>query len=1033
MKWPLRLLPNGTAVGRFWRTFLPVLLLILVVGAWTTYLLMEGRLARVRSEQRAILGIRAATFQDDLANALEKVQALTNDPNLVPLLEHDSPQGRHQLGASFFTLLLRNRDFDRVCWIDANGQEQVCFDRQAEKPTARAAEALQNQSSNAYFNDTMRLAAGRILISPIDLEQASSEQASQFRLEVATPVQDARASPRGILAIQVNGVRLLNKQSREHLVESHLIWLNDNGNWLWAANPPEELSLRADRSETFASRYPAPWRAMSRGELTSFRDAKGLWSWSVLDPRNGSLGNLIGQAPRWTLVALMPASTLQALYSELLLAIGPILLASLMVAAFLLYLLAHRHQLLRERSDELRHTETRYRDLFNSSRDGLLLFEHGALIDINRAGLELLGATAFAELRDKALPELFMATQTQGEVDNSDVEVLGQRALDKGACEFECLVKRRDDGRMLQAEVRLNRVEVGGRAILQALIHDTTERTVQITRLRTLAERLRDTNAFNEALLNSANYAIIGTQPDGIIVTFNKAAERLLGYQAKELVGVATPAVFHVADEVEARAKELTAELAQEIPAAFEAFVAKASHGIPDEREWTYVRKDGSTFPVQLSITAIFDEHRHISGYLGVAMDITDSKRADEELRKAKVAAEQANLAKSEFLANMSHEIRTPMNGILGLAEILEWEPLTPEQHDLVARLRQSGRSLMSIINDILDFSKIEAGQLRLDSQPFGLDALLDQIKSVMKVTAQGKGLELVIERAPELDGSLLGDSLRLEQILLNLIGNAIKFTEIGTVSVRARVVNIVDNLVRLRFEVRDTGIGISPIQQTSLFQPFQQAESGTTRRFGGTGLGLSISKRLVDLMGGTIGVDSQVGQGSTFWFEVPLTRVAEAPKLAAMSAKPPQRTRLSGCRVLIVDDTKINLLVVRKMLESEGAQVFEAHDGQQALDVLREVGADAMDVVLMDMRMPVLDGQAATRQIREELGMTNLPVIAFTAGVLPEQRQEALLAGCNDFVAKPVDREALVAVILRWTTLPGRELPEAVLLGNPN
>ena len=412
---------------------------------------------------------------------------------------------------------------------------------------------------------------------------------------------------------------------------------------------------------------------------------------------------------------------------------------------------------------------------------------------------------------------------------------------------------------------------------------------------------------------------------------------------------------------------------------------------------------------------------------LECARQVLSDLNANLELKVAErtAQAEAANAAKTLFLANMSHEIRTPMNGILGLAEILESEPLTPEQHDLVVRLRQSGRSLMSILNDILDFSKIEAGQLRIDSQPFRLDALLDQIGGLMKVTAQGKGLELVIERAPDLDGTLLGDSLRLEQILLNLIGNAIKFTEIGTVSVRARVVHPLDNLVRLRFEVRDTGIGISPIQQTSLFQPFQQAESGTTRRFGGTGLGLSICKRLIDLMGGTIGVDSQVGQGSTFWFEVPLTRVAEAPKLAAMSAKPPQRTRLSGCKVLVADDNKINVLVVRKMLESEGAQVFEAHDGQEALDYLREVGAGAMDIVLMDMRMPVLDGQAATRQLREELGMTNLPVIAFTAGVLPEQRQEALLAGCNDFVPKPVDREELVAVILRLTTPRSSELPE--------
>ncbi|HKX93236.1 MAG TPA: ATP-binding protein, partial [Methylibium sp.] len=411
------------------------------------------------------------------------------------------------------------------------------------------------------------------------------------------------------------------------------------------------------------------------------------------------------------------------------------------------------------------------------------------------------------------------------------------------------------------------------------------------------------------------------------------------------------------------------------------------------------------------SLKSMADTLQHNNAQLAARVD---------ELKAARNAAQQASVAKTEFLATMSHEIRTPMNAILGLSYLALQTPLDAKARDYVQKTHGAAENLLGILNGILDFSKVEAGRVQLEREGFSLRGVLDRVAGTAGVKAQAKGLALRVEVAQDVPDALVGDALRLGQVLLNLCDNAIKFTERGEVVLGVEAAPPLDAEIELRFSVGDTGSGIPADKQQAIFELFSQADASTTRRHGGTGLGLAIARKLVELMGGRIGVSSQLGSGSTFRFNArfgmaPPRSAGAAQAASAEAALPPEEryADLRGARVLVAEDNELNQMLTRELLERIGIEVLLAGDGRAAVDAMRS--RPDVDLVLMDCQMPVMDGYAATRAIRADRRFARLPVLAMTANVLPENLASCRGAGMNDLIAKPIDVAELYAALQRW------------------
>ncbi len=531
---------------------------------------------------------------------------------------------------------------------------------------------------------------------------------------------------------------------------------------------------------------------------------------------------------------------------------------------------------------------------------------------------------------------------------------------------------------------------------------------VDIHDQKLLEEQVAGQLDFQQALIDAIPVPLFYKGADGRYIGVNRAYEQAFGVTREVLIGKTVMDLDYLPQETRTR---------------FEQDAVQAMEGERKvHREVDLPYADGELHHTLFWLHGFARPDGTAGGTIGTFVDITDRQRAEQELRRAKELAEESTALKSNFLANMSHEIRTPMNAIIGMSHLALKSGLSPRQHDYVSKIQQAGQHLLGVINDILDFSKIEAGKLVVERQPFLLDRMLESVSDVVGYKAGAKGLELVCDVASDVPPNLVGDALRLGQILINYANNAIKFTESGEISIAVRLLEEMGNQVRLRFEVRDTGIGLTDEQMARLFQSFQQADTSTTRRYGGTGLGLAICKSLAELMGGEVGVESRFGKGSTFWVSVPLERGAPARVLLP----PPD---LRGTRVLVVDDNHTAATVLSDMLQAMGFVVEQAHSGLEALNRLRESMAhqQPFGLLLLDWHMPGMDGVELAGHIRS-LGMPKVPqMLMVTAYGREDVMRAARAQGIETVLIKPVNASLLFDTLMQPLEASGSERRRAV------
>ena len=645
---------------------------------------------------------------------------------------------------------------------------------------------------------------------------------------------------------------------------------------------------------------------------------------------------------------------------------------------------------------KLEEGEARYRKLVDLLPDAILVGQNQAITLANKAAVALFGVSTASDLIGRRLAD-FVSLEQRSSTEEIVQQLYGSEMhvpLQEGKI-------RREDGSLLDVEVAATSyLETGGRVVQGVLRNITQRKLAEVEHARLIRA------------IEQVGESIVITDLDASIVYVNPAFEKLTGYTRAEAIGN-NPHVLKSGCHP---------------PSFYQEMWATLLRGETWSGALINKRKDGTLCQEEATISPIKNQDGKIINYVAVKRDITLRKQTEADLEQAKENAEAANRAKSEFLANMSHEIRTPMNGIVGMTDLLLDTELNDQQRRYAEIVRDSGQSLLRLMNDILDFSKIEARRLELETLDFDLQSLLNDFADTVDLRALEKGLDLFCCADPAVPTQLQGDPGRLRQILLNLVSNAIKFTSAGEVAIHVSVLQETENEVLLRFSVRDTGIGVPEDKLCILFDKFTQVDASTTRKYGGTGLGLAISRQLAEMMGGEIGVVSQAGKGSEFWFTVRMGKQpqeAEAESLFGPELRDREVQDLSrpfdgvSARILVAEDNITNQLVAQGILKKLGLAADVVANGAEAIKALESI---PYDLVLMDVQMPVMDGFEATRQVRSPNATVpnhQIPIIAMTAHALQGDRQRCLEVGMNDYVSKPVSSQALTKVLAQW--LPRR------------
>ncbi len=624
-----------------------------------------------------------------------------------------------------------------------------------------------------------------------------------------------------------------------------------------------------------------------------------------------------------------------------------------------------------QRTKELTESEKRFRDLFENSLDAIIIHKMGIIIDVNNSMCQLLGYNREGLLNMKVIdlhpPEYQDALREEIKIRDKFIQ-------------FETRWVK-SDGSLIDVEINSNKIDIEGRIYL-VIARNITER-------KEAEKRLALSEEMNRILVQNIDITLNLIDTNYNLLIANTASAEKRGLTAINILGRKCYEVFENRDSVCPHCLGVKA----------------IETGMAQKEEITVTAPNTGLIDMEFQAFPVFGKGGKVTAFIETVRDVTKAKKAAAEFKKAKEAAVQANTAKSQFLANMSHEIRTPLNGVMGVLNLLLATNPDNEQLDLIDTGKRSAENLLTIINDVLDFSKIEAGELDLEVLNFNLRTAIAEMVELPAIQAHNKGLEIIYNIHEDIPALLKGDPGRLRQILINLISNAIKFTEKGEIIIKVLPVSEQEGRITMRFEVSDTGIGIPQDKQEMIFEAFKQTDASTTRMYGGTGLGLSISKRLAELMGGEIGVRSESGKGSTFWFTVQFDKQTDT-----VEEKPETPVEIRGKRFLVVDDNKTNQMILKGYLEAWGCFCDLADSGEMALSMMNAVAKvnAPFDAILIDMQMPAMDGAELGKRIKESSALKDTTIIMLTSQGIRGDASRMKKIGFAAYLTKPIRRSHL-------------------------
>lgn len=1024
-----------TLLVRFAQIFVPVVLILSAILVAVIRFDQHIRLQQAEVREHSRIQVAKQGVQSDFSAVITDLQVLSNMPVLQTFLTDGLTAQRADLQHIFLILAKKSGRYDQIRYIDGTGKERIRVNDNGGNPTVVPEDQLQNKHGRYYFEDTYALERNRIFVSPLDLniEHQKIEVPYKPMIRFGTPVFDRKGNKKGVILLNYFGQRLLQsfKTAMMGGMPHEAMLLNQDGYWLSSPNPAEEWGFMfGDKSHTLAHADPAVWSVIHASDQGFLRTDQGLYVYDTVRPLGAigdapSTGDEASSTPyQWKIVSFIPDSSLFASafyahpFSWALLALTLILLALLTLYVARISLsrqLARQSIRLLNRELEKRvvaHAagEERLSVTLNAIGDAVLSTDKEGNVNRLNPVAEKLTGWSQADAYGRPIGEIFniINQQTRAPAPNPVWNTLTSGVV-QGLANDTVLIARDGSERPIADSCAPIRDRQG--AIVGAILvfRDVTQEYAAKRALIDSSKRIQE-------ILNAVADGVITIDKRGSIESFNPAAEQLFGYTEQEVMGQNVNMLMP-----EPHRTQHDAYLAHYLETGEARVVGM-------RREMEGLRKNGSRFPIQLAVNTLqLSDAVH---FTGVIRDITETKLHEQQLISARDDAEKANHLKDSFLATMSHEIRTPLTGILGMLEVLSMTDLEGDQITTLEAAWESARGLLRIVNDILDWSKIQEGKLVLSPQATSVPQLIQEVVNTYSRVASAKNLLLKHDIDPKISAAHIVDPLRLSQILNNFVSNAIKFTEEGEIVVTAELLELKESGERIRFSVRDTGVGIAEDVQTQLFQHYRQASADTARLYGGTGLGLSICRRLADLLDGQIGLVSAPNEGSTFSLILTLpVSAAPAGQLPSLlpvveqrKVEPLLENAVDAPLILAIDDHPINRDLLSRQIRLLGLRVVTADNGLSALAAWPK---NDCAMIITDCHMPEMDGYTfarAVRKIETEERRPRLPIIAWTANASAEELDRCHTSGIDDLLVKPADLNLLKQTIARWLTMDSED-----------